>query len=100
MRKRCRARIRTIPSERSSARGAVESFIRASKPRSIAFMVCAAIEVIKRNCRKNALKLVKTVSAKCAERCLHPKDRTVYIAPTLADRKPTAKALRIAKCAF
>ena len=97
---RCLAYDRITPSERSSARGVAESFIRTSKPRSIAFMVCAAIEVIKRNCRRSDLKLAKTVFAKCAASYLRPKDRTEYTAQTLADRKPTAKALRIAKCAF
>ena len=100
MRKRCRANSRITLLEKSSARGAAESFIRTSKPKSIAFMVCAAIEVIKRNCRRSGLKLAKTVFAKCAASYLRPKDRTEYTAQTLADRKPTAKALRIAKCAF
>ena len=63
-------------------------------------MVCAAIADIKRNYRKNALKLAKTAFARCAARCLRPKDRTEYTAQTLVDRKPTDKALRIGKCAF
>ena len=63
-------------------------------------MVCAAIADIKRNCRKNALKLAKTAFVRYAARYLRPKDQTEYTAQTLADRKLTAKALRIAKCAF
>ena len=35
-----------------------------------------------------------------AARYLRPKDRTEYTVQTLADRKLTDKALRIAKCAF
>ena len=100
MRKRCLANDRITLLEKSSARGAAESFIRTSKPRSIAFMVCAAIADIKRNCRRGGVKPAKTAFAKCAASYLHLKDRTEYTAQTLADRKPTAKALRIAKCAF
>ena len=100
MKKRCRANARITLSERSSARGVAESFIRTSKPKSIAFMVCAAIADIKRNCRRGGVKPVKTAFARCAARYLRLHGRTVFIAPTLADRKPTAKALRIAKCAF
>ena len=98
--KKCRANCRIILSERSSARGAAESFIRTSKPKSIAFMVCAAIADIKRNCLRSGLKLVKTVFVRFAARYLHPKDRTASTAPTLADRKPTAKALRLGKWSF
>ena len=100
MRKKCRANSRITLLEKSSAKGVAESFIRTSKPRSIAFMVCAAIADIKRNCRKNALKLAKTVYAKCAARYLRLHGRIASIAPTLADRKPTAKALRLGKWSF
>ena len=100
MRKKCRANSRITLLEKSSAKGVAESFIRTSKPRSIAFMVCAAIADIKRNCRKNALKLVKTAFVRSAARYLRLHGRTVFIAPTLVDRKPTDKALRIGKCAF
>ena len=88
------------PVRKIICKGAAESFIRTSKPKSIAFMVCAAIADIKRNCHRRDLKLAKTAFVRCAERCLHPKDRTVYIAPTLADRKPTAKVLRLGKWSF
>ena len=100
MRKRCPANFRTTLSERSSARGAAESFIRTSKPRSIAFMVCAAIADIKRNCRRSGSKLAKTAFARCAAKFLLLQGRTVFIALTLADRKPTDKALRIGEWSF
>ena len=98
--KKCRANFRTTLSERSSARDVAESFIRTSKPKSIAFTVCAAIADIKRNCRKSGVKLVKTAFVRSAARYLRLHGRTVFIAPTLVDRKPTDKALRIGKCAF
>ena len=100
MRKRCRANFHTTLSERSSARGVAESFIRTSKLRSSASTVYAAIAVIKRNCRRSGVKLAKTAFVRFAARYLRPKDRTAFIAPTLADRKPTAKALRLGKWSF
>ena len=63
-------------------------------------MVCAAIADIKRNCRRGGVKPVKTAFVRYAARYLRPKDRTEYTVQTLADRKLTDKALRIAKCAF
>ena len=78
----------------------IEYFIRTSKPRSIACMGCAAIADIKRKCRKSGLKLVRTALARFAARYLRLHGRIASIAPTLADRKPTAKVLRLGKWAF
>ena len=64
------------------------------------FMVCVVIADIKRNCRRSGVKPDKNAFARSAARCLHLQGRTEFIVPTIADRKPTAKVLRIGKCSF
>ena len=67
------------------------------KQKSIVIIICAVIAVIERSYRNGRAKLVKTAFVRSAERYLLPKDRMVFTAPTLVDRKLTDKVLRITK---
>ena len=78
-------------------KGCGREFTRRSSRKSIAIIISAEIEATARNCHSWRVKHGKTAFVRSAARYLRLQDRTMFIAPTLADRKPTVKVLRITK---
>ena len=78
-------------------KGCGREFTRRSVQKSIVFTICVEIAAIARNYQSGRVKRGKTAFVRSAARSLRRQDRTVFIAPTLADRKHTVKVLRITK---